>query len=231
MSIPSEYQLTEKNPAFFYSSNDFPFLSKIETHFDVIQRELKHLLATNAEDNWLRTFPNYVKSDQQKAWKVFSFIFFKMKFPSHASLCPETAQLIFSIPEIMSCDFSYMRSQTHILPHKGYSKMVLRCHLPLIVPKGNLCGIRVGSETHYWEEGKLVIFDDSFEHEAWNKSNENRVILMFDIPNPNWGYSSEEISAYKIKHLDDPFLLSMADYETWQRAFSKKLFPIETFDE
>jgi aspartyl/asparaginyl beta-hydroxylase (cupin superfamily) len=61
----------------------------------------------------------------------------------------------------------------------------LICHLPLIVPPG--CAIRVGSEVRAWEEGKLLIFDDSIEHEAWNRSEELRVILLFEIWRPEIG--------------------------------------------
>jgi aspartyl/asparaginyl beta-hydroxylase (cupin superfamily) len=221
---------TDKNPFFFYDKNLFPFLEQIENNYETIRDELIQLIASNNEGNWLHTFPNYVKSEKQKAWKVYSFLFFSMKFPSHANLCPKTAELIFSVPEIMSCDYSYLKANTKILPHKGYSRMVLRCHLPLIVPKGNLCGLRVGTETKYWKEGELFIFDDSFEHEAWNDSDEDRVVLMFDIPNPRWGYSAQEISDYKIKNIDDPFLLSFASYEVWQNALKQGVFPIEQFD-
>ncbi len=58
----------------------------------------------------------------------------------------------------------------------------LVCHLPLIVPPG--CTFRVGNETREWREGKLVIFDDTIEHEAWNDSKEDRVVLIFDIWRP-----------------------------------------------
>ena len=110
--------------------------------------------------------------------------------------------------------FQILKPTPQILPHKGYTKMVLRCHLPLIVPAGELCGLRVGNEIKHWKEGELLIFDDSFEHEAWNNSDENRIVLMFDIPNPLWGYTAHEISKYKIEHMDDPFLLSFADKNT-----------------
>jgi beta-hydroxylase len=153
-----------------------------------------------------------------------------MKSPKHAQLCPKTAELVYSIPEIISCDFSFLEPNTHILPHKGYTKMVLRCHLPLIVPSGEKCAIRVGEETHVWKEGELVIFDDSFEHEAWNKSDEKRVVLMFDIPNPNWNYSAEEISKYKIEKMDDPFLLSIASKEQWLKFYQDRQLPLEEFD-
>ena len=103
--------------------------------------------------------------------------------------------------------------------------MVLRCHLPLIVPAGHNCSLRVGDESREWDEGKLMIFDDSFEHEAWNKSDKDRVVLMFDIPNPLWGYTAREISKYKIENMDDPFLLSMMPKEKWISAFQKGEFP------
>lgn len=222
-------EFTEKNPSYFYDQTSFGFLNPLVDNFSVIKTELLNLIKSDVGDQWLRTFPDYVKSDKQKAWKVFSFIFFNMQFPSHALLCPKTADLIYNIPQILSCDFSYMEPNTHILPHKGYSKMVLRCHLPLIVPDEELCAIRVGNEIRHWKEGELLIFDDSFDHEAWNKSNEKRVVLMFDIPNPKWGYTAHEISKYKIEHLDDPFLLSLASKEQWNDFFEKGKIELKSF--
>lgn len=218
-------EFSHKNVSYFYDALEFKQLLFLEENFNVIREELIQLISSNSEQEWLRTFPDYVKAETDKAWKVFSFLFFSMKNPVHRALCPNTTRLIDQIPELISCDFSYMEPHTHILPHKGYSRMVLRCHLPLIVPEENKCAIRVVNETRHWEEGKLLIFDDSFEHEAWNRSNERRVVLMFDIPNPLWGYSAEEISGYKIRNLDDPFLLSIANKEEWINAFEKRELP------
>lgn len=218
--------LTDKNPRFFYEASEFAYLKPVTDHFEVIRRELLDLINVKKEDQWLRTFPAYVRSDTHKAWKVFSFIFFYMKFPDNARLCPQTAELVYSIPEILSCDYSYLEANSHILPHKGYSRMVLRCHLPLVVPNEELCALRVGDETRQWKEGELMIFDDSHEHEAWNKTNEKRIVLMFDIPNPLWGYTAYEISKYKIDHIDDPFLLGMASKVQWQEAFEKGVYPL-----
>ena len=61
----------------------------------------------------------------------------------------------------------------------------LICHLPLIIPKG--CWLRVGNEKREWEEGKLLMFDDSFEHEAMNPTSELRIILLFDVWRPELG--------------------------------------------
>ena len=227
----TDFKFTDKNPKFFYDPSDFSFLDPLVSSFAAIRQELLDLIEMGPEDQWMNTFPHYVKSEKYKAWKVFSFIFFNMKLPRNARICPKTAALIYSIPEILSCDYSYLNEHTHVQPHKGYSRMVLRCHLPLIVPDEKLCGLRVGDQIRHWKEGELMIFDDSFEHEAWNKTDKKRVVLMFDIPNPLWGYTAYEISRYKIENIDDPFLLAMASKSEWIRSFEKGIFPLETFSE
>jgi aspartyl/asparaginyl beta-hydroxylase (cupin superfamily) len=223
----NDFERSAKNPCFFYPKKDFPFLQSLEDHFPTIRKEFQELQQKKTDSGWLNTFPGYVSSNKEKAWQVFSFNLFCMRFPNNAKLCPQTAELIFSIPQIISSNYSHMKPHTHILPHKGYSRMQLRCHLPLIVPDEELCAIRVGDTTHHWREGQLVIFDDSFEHEAWNKTEHDRVVLMFDVPNPLWGYTAKEISRYKLERLDDDFLLGLAPKEKWLAGFEKGIAPID----
>jgi aspartyl/asparaginyl beta-hydroxylase (cupin superfamily) len=119
-----------------------------------------------------------------------------------------------------------MKPHTTIQAHHGYSRMILRGHLSLIVPEGNQCGIRVGDEIKHHMQGDMMVFDDSYEHSAWNHSNEERIVLMFDIPNPLWGYTAEEISRYKIMHLEDPFLLKLASKTAWLEALETGNLPL-----
>jgi aspartate beta-hydroxylase len=79
--------------------------------------------------------------------------------------------------------YSVLRPGTHILPHRGVTNTRLVTHLPLIVPPD--CALRVGGETHVWEEGRCITFDDTFEHEAWNRSDQTRVVLILDSWNPD----------------------------------------------
>jgi hypothetical protein len=79
--------------------------------------------------------------------------------------------------------FSRLTPGTHIQPHHGLLNTRLICHLPLVVPDG--CALRVGPETRGWTEGELLIFDDSFEHEAWNRGTSDRTILLFEIWRPD----------------------------------------------
>ena len=89
-----------------------------------------------------------------------------MRIPEHA-------------PEIC---FSVLTPDTHILPHHGSTNTRLVTHLPLVVPPD--CAIRVGDDVHEWKEGECITFDDTFLHEAWNRSDRTRAVLILDVWNP-----------------------------------------------
>jgi aspartate beta-hydroxylase len=82
-------------------------------------------------------------------------------------------------PEVL---FSFFAPGTHLLPHQGVTNARVVGHLPLRVPPQ--CALRVGGELHEWREGEVVVFDDTFEHEAWNRSAATRVVLIFDLWHP-----------------------------------------------
>jgi beta-hydroxylase len=89
------------------------------------------------------------------------------------------------MPGMKTAFFSILAPGKHLLPHQGLNKGVLRLHLGLIIPEpAEMCAIRVGSQTRHWEEGRVMIFDDVFEHEAWNRTDGLRVILFVDIMRP-----------------------------------------------
>jgi aspartyl/asparaginyl beta-hydroxylase (cupin superfamily) len=75
--------------------------------------------------------------------------------------------------------FSLLAPHTRIPPHTGVANTRLVCHLPLIVPPD--CGFRVGETTCEWRVGEAFVFDDTIEHEAWNESDELRVVLIIDL--------------------------------------------------
>src|SRR5690606_15553673 len=105
-----------------------------------------------------------------------------------AARCPQTMAALANAPltqipnRAPSILFSKLAAQTRIPPHTGMVNARLICHLPLRVPEG--CGFRVGNEVREWVEGKAWVFDDTIEHEAWNTSNVDRYILLFDIWRP-----------------------------------------------
>ena len=96
--------------------------------------------------------------------------------------------------------FSMLRPGARIPPHNGLLNTRLICHLPLIVPKG--CGFRVGNETRDWKEGKAWVFDDTIEHEAWNNSDQRRIILLFETWRPELSQTERDLVAAMFEAID-----------------------------
>jgi aspartyl/asparaginyl beta-hydroxylase (cupin superfamily) len=122
-------------------------------------------------------------------WSTLSFWENGSAMAENCARCPSIARAMTDIiplchigvraPNVV---LSLLRPGARIPPHTGMINTRLICHLPLIVPPR--CGFRVGSETRSWEVGKLLIFDDTVEHEAWNDSDKDRLILIFDVWRP-----------------------------------------------
>jgi beta-hydroxylase len=95
--------------------------------------------------------------------------------------CPFTASLIESeVPSHGAVAFSVLQPNTYIKPHCGKAGDYLRCHLGLEIPNGD-CGINVSGETLTWQTGKTIVFDDRVQHDAWNRTTNRRVVLLFDF--------------------------------------------------
>ena len=215
-------EFTKKNPKYFYELKEFHELGILEANYAAILEELINLRSHSKDGFWLNPFPDYLSPESKDKWHVFTFRLLGIKHTQNCHVCPKTAAILEHVPGLISADFSYLPAHTKINPHKGFTKMVIRAHLGLIIPSD--CGIRVGNQTRTWEEGKIIVFDDSFDHEAWNNSSEDRFVLMLDIANPLWNYTVDEICKYRIDHMRDPFMLSMFSLEQWKAFYERKEF-------
>ena len=178
----------------WYDRADFAWAAAFEVQTDAIRTELLTILADDG------AFAPYIKGNthgpsrdyqgllNNPAWSAFYL--WKDGAPDEANIarCPVTAAALAAVPQPAiagrspTAMFSLLAPHTHIPAHHGMLNSRLIAHLPLIVPIG--CAMRVGDETRAWAEGELTIFDDSVNHEAWNKSDETRVVLLFDIQRP-----------------------------------------------
>jgi aspartyl/asparaginyl beta-hydroxylase (cupin superfamily) len=158
----------------FFDPNLFPFTAKLSAHWQSIRAEVDRLDLTHFE-----AWPERFLYDH--GWNVFGLYGVGQKLHRNCDLCPETTRLVEAIPGLMMAGFSRLEGGTHIRPHVGYTPVVLRCHLGLIVPDSNRCRLRVGTETRSWQEGACLVFDDTMEHEAWNDADTQRVILLVDF--------------------------------------------------
>ncbi len=179
----------------FFDRSEFDWVPEVETATAAIRDELQALLNDPGEHfspyvaaNPDRPPPNNPlldKPDWGAAW-----LWRSGEIASGMDrLCPQTLAALARAPQPVIPGrapialFSRLKPGTHIAPHHGLLNTRLICHLPLVVPDG--CGIRVGAETRAWREGELMIFDDSFEHEAWNRGTSDRTVLLFEIWRPD----------------------------------------------
>lgn len=177
----------------FYETSQFLFTTQLELNWLLIQQELIQL-QPECFAPWMET------ALYNQGWDVFGLYAFGQRLDTNCCLCPETTKLVEAIPGMTTAGFSSLAPGTQIAPHVGYSNTVLRCHLGLVTPQG--CGIRVGTQTKQWTEGKCLIFDDTVEHEAWNNSNRYRIILLVDFKKPDFISHNAYDSPSKLQKLE-----------------------------
>ncbi|MFM9967071.1 MAG: aspartyl/asparaginyl beta-hydroxylase domain-containing protein [Burkholderiales bacterium] len=206
-----ESPIPSQRPAYYFPSltarawwpkEDFECVAYLERNALVIRRELEHVLADG--DGFQPYVQPEGKIHDSGDWDVLYLYFHGKTFAENQRRCPETARIISGIERRGGMIyFSRLTPGTRIARHCGLTNVKLRCHLGLVVPDG--CGLRVGDEGRTWEEGKCLVFDDSFEHEVWHDGSRDRVVLIVDFYHPE--LSVEEIGL--IEHAEK-YLLATA---------------------
>ncbi|MCW3027785.1 MAG: aspH, partial [Solirubrobacterales bacterium] len=157
-------------------------------------------------------------------WKTFFIYGYGFEAKLGVQMCPRTAALMREIPGMTTAMISILSPRKHILDHRGPYKGVLRYHLGLIVPQdAEACRIRVGEDFRHWEEGKSLIFDDTFNHEVWNDTDETRVVLFVDVLRP-LPFPESAINKAIIKVIGySPFVLdAKRNQEAWEKRFLER---------
>ncbi|MBS0332285.1 MAG: aspartyl/asparaginyl beta-hydroxylase domain-containing protein [Proteobacteria bacterium] len=197
----------------------FPWLDRVEAATDAIRADLMRVLEEDAAGG-AGAFAPYLQPEADRpnfgaatglmddpSWGAFYL--WKAGAPQAENLarCPSVAEALAEAPlcsipgRTPSVLFSLLRPGTHIKPHHGFTNARFICHLPLIVPEG--CAMRVGPETRPWVEGRACVFDDSVEHEAWNRSPDKlRVMMIFDIWRPELSGTERELVSAMLQAVD-----------------------------
>jgi len=146
------------------TNDHFPFLSDFTDNWEVIQAEAREVLKfRDAIPTFHEVSPDQYRLSTENNWKTFVLYGFGQLLEKNAELAPKTSKIV--------------------------TKGILRSHLGLIIPKDReKCRIRVDDTITPWKEGEIFVFDDTYEHEVWNDTDEERVILLFDFDRPmKWG--------------------------------------------
>lgn len=157
----------------FFDPGSFDFVERLEQRTDRIAAEAGAVLA----NGFFRSWPE--KALYDFGWDVFGLVYLGREMTKNCERCPQTLEALEQVPAVISAVYTRLGPQAHIRPHVGYTNKVLRCHLGLVVPPK--CVIRVGDDTRVLKKGRCVVFDDTVEHEAWNMSNSDRIVLIVDF--------------------------------------------------
>lgn len=169
-----------------YAANEFSWTAELEQSWPVIRRELDVVMQFRADLpklHELQREQSYISSDGR--WR--SFFLYGWGFPTEEGLrlCPETMRIVAGIPGMQTAFFSVLEAGARIPEHKGISKSLLRGQLAMIVPKDSeRCTIWIDRQPYHWEEGRSLIFDDTYLHEVHNETDEARVVLLYHFTRP-----------------------------------------------
>ena len=206
----------------FFEPQSFAWVEHIEANWQAIREELTGVLEDReALPNFQEISKDQLEITDDDRWKTFFLYGFGFEAKLGVEMCPRTAALMREIPGMSTAMFSILSPHKHILDHRGPYKGVLRYHLGLIVPReAQACRIRVGEDFRHWEEGKSLIFDDTFNHEVWNDTDETRVVLFVDVLRPlpePWA----TINRLIVKAIGySPFVLdAKRNQEAWERRY------------
>jgi aspartyl/asparaginyl beta-hydroxylase (cupin superfamily) len=203
-----ERGILPRNPAFTHDYHrNYPGLDLLEENFEIIREECVALMdikdrLTDMSDVAGSYTANGVHAVR---WKMFMFKAGEF-IEENCRLCPKTTALLRRVPGVRQASFSVLDAHQHLPPHWGYYKGFVRYHLGVVVPGNNedhSCYIRINSdpdvnpsdvdlrpkvaervregETYYWREGKGIVLEDNYLHEARNASDGVRVVLFLDL--------------------------------------------------
>jgi aspartyl/asparaginyl beta-hydroxylase (cupin superfamily) len=169
-----------------YENSDFPWAQKLEEEWLPIRQELDRLLLRRDELPSISDIsPDAATISTDRGWKTFMLTGYGFTSKRNVALCPNTWRTLQCIPGLTTAMFSIFEPGKRLPAHRGPYNGVLRLHLGLLVPRQqSQTGIRVGGQTCHWQEGRVLIFDDAFEHEAWNDTDQVRVVMFVDFVKP-----------------------------------------------
>ncbi|MEO8000297.1 MAG: aspartyl/asparaginyl beta-hydroxylase domain-containing protein [Arenimonas sp.] len=177
-----------------FERNLFPWFEQLESSYEKIRLEAEAVLL---HQNALTPFLSLGEADkasdylggEQPNWNAHFFYRHGKPILESQNTCPNTSAILEKLPLVRIADhapeicFSMLTADTHILPHYGTSNIRSVVHFPLIIPEH--CALKVSDQIIEGKAGECFAFDDTFLHEAWNRSNENRTILLMDTWNPH----------------------------------------------
>lgn len=208
-----------------YDTRQFSWAAGVESEWRKIRLELDEVMKFRDR---MPSFQDIVKEvgliQKDDQWKTFFLTGIGMDCEENARRCPETMRILKKVPGIKTAFFSILSPHKHIPPHRGPYVGVLRLHLGLIVPEPReRVRIRIADQTCFWEEGRSLIFDDTYNHEVWNDTDGFRAVLFVDFARPlvsPWGWINERV--LNLASLAPFIREAKGKQEKWEKGMYRK---------
>jgi beta-hydroxylase len=164
---------------------ELAWTSDLEREWRTIRAELEVLLGDLKAVPPLRVMsPDHGRIAQHDLWKAFFLYGYGYKIEANCARCPKTTAIVERIPDLNSAFFSILLPGTRIESHIGPTKGLVTCHLGLMVPEEDACTMHLHDREVGWQEGKCLVFDDTYRHEVTHRGNSPRVVLLIQVKRP-----------------------------------------------
>lgn len=168
-----------------FNNEDFPWVNEVEKNYEAILKEYKTVSEQTVLPDIREISEEQDSVIEKNFWTFFPLYAYGIPIKENLLRCPETVNILDLIPNKTTVFFSVIKPNTFIKPHRGAYKGYLRYHLGIDIPSPtDKCGIKILDKIYNWENGKSIIFDDTYIHEAWNYSERERVVLYVDFIKP-----------------------------------------------
>lgn len=200
----------------------FDWAAEIAEHWEDIREEALAVYRNLETIPPLRRIsPDHRRIATDDAWRSFFLIGYGNKVPENIARAPRTYALIQRIPQLNSAFFSILAPGAHIVRHRGVTKGFFTAHLGLVVPdKWQHCTIEVDGQDLHWREGEWTVFDDTCEHEVWNRTDQPRIVLLCQVGRPLRWPASWVAKAFMLYIKHSPFVReAKKELRSWDDAF------------
>jgi len=206
-----------------FDNGAFPWVADLNEHAGDIRKELAAILQRQNDLPAIEEIsPDHSRIALEGRWRSVFLYGYGYRSEIICDLCPETARILASIPGLETAFFSVLKPGAHLPPHRGVTKAIITCHIPLIVPAAaDNCWIEVDGTRHSWKLGQAFVFDDTRKHEVRNETDEIRVVLLIHFRRPMRfpGSLFGDLFMWAVKA--SPFIKDgIANQKRWEQNFS-----------
>lgn len=146
----------------FLSASSFPQLRVLRDNWKTIRDEALALHSDGKIDYNADQQDLAFVSFKRLGWKRFHMKWYGDFLPSALERCPNTVELLRSIPDVNSAAFTLLPPGGKLGRHRDPFASSMRYHLGLVCPKTEGCRIWVDGQEYTWRDGEDIVFDETY---------------------------------------------------------------------